>query len=189
MNRLVVACLAVFVLILAACTSDTGTSEVDEQQYLSHGKSILMPFKKQLQAALKQGLASGPDAAIAACNMRAPEIVSELSQQGIVVGRSSHKLRNPDNAPKQWMQPVIKAYQAHDSSKEPTLVPLGNDRYGYAEAIDLKPMCVMCHGQEVGGEIKQRLTQLYPEDQALGFNPGDFRGIFWAEFSSSDVTP
>ena len=186
MNRLVVPLMAMFVLILASCSTDTELSEADGQRYLAHGKSVLMPFKKQLKGALKQGLASGPDAAIAACNMRAPEIVSELGQQGIV-GRSSHKLRNPDNAAKPWMQPIIEAYQKPDSSKEPVLVPLGDDRYGYAEAIELKPMCVMCHGDPIGGEIKQRLTELYPQDQAIGFKPGDFRGIFWTEFSAAAV--
>ncbi|MGM0774574.1 MAG: c-type heme family protein, partial [Pseudomonadota bacterium] len=35
-----------------------------------------------------------------------------------------------------------------------------------------------CHGKSIDPEVKAKLDELYPEDQATGFSEGDLRGAF-----------
>ncbi|MBW2376809.1 MAG: DUF3365 domain-containing protein [Deltaproteobacteria bacterium] len=45
----------------------------------------------------------------------------------------------------------------------------------------MQPLCVTCHGAELPPDLRARLAELYPEDQATGYAAGDFRGVFWVE--------
>jgi hypothetical protein len=66
---------------------------------------------------------------------------------------------------------------------EPKVVVLDEDTVGYVEPIYLQPMCVTCHGTAIAPEVEERIRSLYPNDEATGFEPGHFRGVFWAELS------
>jgi hypothetical protein len=99
----------------------------------------------------------------------------------VEVGRTSHRLRNPANAPRPWMEPLLAAYRAAPE-RAPRAVAIGAGRVGYVEPITVKPMCLACHGSELAPGVRARLAELYPEDRATGFAVGDFRGLFWAEF-------
>lgn len=148
----------------------------------ARGAEILAPFKQQLQQALRDGMVRGPDEAVRACSVRAPEIAAEVSGSSVRVGRTSHRLRNPSNAPAPWMGPVLDLYRARPGLREPVVVPLDAGRVGYAEPIFVKPLCVTCHGEALAAPVRERIAELYPEDRATGFRVGDFRGLFWAEF-------
>ena len=148
----------------------------------ARGASLLLPFKRDLQAALRRGLAEGPEQAIRVCRLEAPRIASALSTEDVRVGRTSHKLRNPRNAPKPWMAPLLAEYRANPKQARPRAVALEKGRVGYAEPIFVQPPCLACHGEDIAQPVRERLTALYPEDRATGFSTGDFRGMFWAEF-------
>ena len=34
-------------------------------------------------------------------------------------------------------------------------------------------------------DVASRISELYPEDRATGFEAGDLRGIFWVEFPAA----
>ena len=148
----------------------------------ARGEAYLAPFKRDLQAALKSGLATGPAAAIDACRLEAPQITERYSQDGVRIGRASHRLRNPDNVPPAWVSPTLEAWLGAATPREPVVVELGEDRVGYIEAIVTKPLCLACHGETLAPEISAALEAHYPEDQATGFVEGDLRGVFWVEF-------
>jgi hypothetical protein len=61
------------------------------------------------------------------------------------------------------------------------VVALDGERRGYAEAIWLGVQCVTCHGKAVAPSIAAKIDARYPADVARDFEPGDFRGVFWAE--------
>lgn len=147
-----------------------------------HGANLLQPFKRDLQAALQQGLAQGPAAAIDACRIQAPRIAAGLSRAGVRLGRSSHRLRNPANEPPSWVVPLLDGYKDEPGDRAPRLVAAGPDRTGYAEPIYIQPKCLLCHGSELAPPVAVKLEVLYPEDRATGFQAGDFRGVFWVEF-------
>ena len=164
------------VLALAAATTQAQDTE------LARGAELLMSFKQDLQQALKGGISEGPAAAIQVCRVKAPSIADALSVDGVRMGRSSHKLRNPDNTAPDWVGPIMQAYLDDASSREPRAVELDGNRWGYVEPILAQPLCLTCHGSELAPEVAAQISELYPEDTATGFEAGDLRGVFWLEF-------
>lgn len=148
----------------------------------SRGPELLLPFKQQLMHALQKGLRDGPTEAIEACKIRGPELASELSRAGVVMGRSSHRLRNPANAPPAWVRPVLQSYLDKDTPPQPIEIPLDGGRHGYIEPILMQAPCLMCHGSALAPEIAERIADLYPGDRAAGFDLGDLRGVFWVSY-------
>ena len=150
------------------------------------GPELLIPFKQQLKQALLAGLAEGPDKAVAACKTEAPRIAAKLSVDGIVLGRSSHRLRNPDNEPPGWVAPILDAYIAAAGDREPRTVGLAEGRVGYVEPIFIQPLCLTCHGDVQDPALVERIKADYPHDRATGFAAGELRGVFWVEYPSAE---
>ena len=154
-----------------------------ESPTVPQGAELLKPFKQQLMGALKAGLQEGPDQAIEVCQVKAPEIAAGLSVDGVEMGRTSHKLRNPANAAPDWVEPVLESYLADDAAVHPVEVSAGEGRMGYIEPIRMKAApCLMCHGETLAPAIAEKIESLYPEDQATGFREGDLRGVFWVSY-------
>lgn len=147
-------------------------------------KAFAGTLKGALQAAIKDG---GPMHAISVCNVKAPEIARDLSQPPEwTVGRTSHKLRNPDNAPDDWEAAVLDEFlelaAAGESLKTMERVELveteGNRTFRYMKAIPVGEVCLTCHGADIAPELKAKIDSVYPEDQATGFELGELRGAF-----------
>lgn len=151
----------------------------------NRGAELLLPFKQQLKQALLDGLAEGPDTAVAACKIEAPRIAAELSVDGVALGRSSHKLRNPGNAGPDWVAPILDAYVATTSELAPQSVSLREGRTGYVEPILVQPLCLSCHGDVQDPALLERIKADYPQDRATGFALGELRGVFWVEYPSA----
>ena len=182
MNRAVVLLLAL--CAVAACDR----SKLDEDKYQELGAAAVLPFKKSLKAALVAGLQDGPVNAVSVCRMEAPALAARASTLSAKVGRTSRKLRNPANAPKPWMVPLLERYESDPNAREPAVVAIDRNTVGYVEAIYLQPLCVTCHGpaSALAPDLKAKLDELYPNDQATGYAAGDFRGVFWAELTREE---
>ena len=177
--------MARFVLVLAilASTSACDRSKIDESKYREAGAAAVAPFKKGLKGALMAGLEKGPVNAISVCRVEAPELAASASTSDARVGRTSRKLRNPENAPKPWMEPFLDRYEADPGSREPAVVAIDDETVGYVEPIYVQPLCVTCHGTALDPELAAKLAELYPQDQATGYRAGDLRGVFWVELA------
>jgi len=171
--------LASLILVLPACDKD----RINEGYWRQRGAEAVMPLKKNLKRALIKAIEEGPVEAVTACHAVAPAVTKGAGSQVAKVGRTSHKLRNPTNAPKLWMQPLLEGYLTAPDQMEPRVVVLDDNTVGYVEPIYLQPTCVTCHGTAIALEVQERIDELYPGDEATGFEPGHFRGIFWAELS------
>jgi hypothetical protein len=147
----------------------------------AEGAALIEPFKQELQAALRGALADGASAAIRVCQSEAPAIAERRGDGPVRLGRTSHKLRNPGNAPPDWAAPLLAGYRAGER-RGAGVVALPGGRVGYVEPITVQPACLACHGESLSEPVAARLAELYPHDQATGFAAGDFRGLFWAEF-------
>jgi len=176
---------AIRCVIFAMCLA--GIALADESAP-ARGAELLVPFKQNLQQALKSGLAKGPIEAIGACRLEAPKIAEQLSQDGVIVGRTSHRLRNPVNVSPDWVAPVLERYVESAGDRTPQLVDLPGDRVGYVEPIVTKALCLTCHGETLAPALASRIADLYPEDRATGFREGDLRGVFWVEYPR-EITP
>jgi RND family efflux transporter MFP subunit len=137
--------------------------------------------RELLGTALQNALAKGLEPAIEVCRVEAPRIARSATSAGISLGRTSHRLRNPENAPEAWMVPLLEAFARSESLPESSrTVDLGSRGTGYVEPIYLQPPCAICHGENVEPGLLARIREHYPADEAIGFRPGEFRGLFWA---------
>jgi hypothetical protein len=171
------------IAVALAVTAGFAQAETPEE---SRGAELLLPFKHELQEALRLGLSKSPVDAISACRTRAPEIATALSEEGIDVGRTSDRLRNPANSSPGWVKPILEAYIDNPTERAPRAVPLPDSRLGYVEPILVQPLCLTCHGDPLAPDIAARIDELYPEDRAVGYEIGDLRGVFWIEFPAED---
>ena len=137
-------------------------------------------FRRALAQELQSALKEGPRAAIDVCRLEAPRIAERVSVDGVVVGRTSHRLRNPRNAPEKWMLPFLSEFQALDAAPGSWRTVRLGERLGYVEPIYVQGLCVTCHGSSLGPSLLEHIRDRYPEDAAVGFEVGDFRGLFWA---------
>ena len=136
-------------------------------------------LKETLLSALK---AEGAAGALSACQLSAPQVTAAAGR-GVEVGRASHKLRSPANAPRPWVAGALKEYAGTKEGERPALLTraLEGGRVGVLEPIYTQAPCLQCHGAELAAGVAERLRALYPTDAATGFALGEFRGFFWAE--------
>jgi hypothetical protein len=173
--------IALLAASLTACSKPASEPDAPAADPAAKGAALLGPFKMSLMQAFSTGMQEGPVSAISVCRDEAPGIAARLSVDGVRMGRSSHRLRNPDNAPPEWLVPVLESYVS-GKSQGPQVVEIADGRHGYAEPIVMQGMCVMCHGSNIEPAVAARTAELYPEDQATGFAEGELRGVFWVEF-------
>jgi hypothetical protein len=167
-------------VLSAGCTKKRAS--LSDAEVVARAKASVAPFKSALKGELERAMAESPEAAIDVCSKRAPELAREHSKGGVTVGRSALKLRNATNAPRPWLAPVMaRLSKAPSGTESHEVVPLDGGRRGYAEAIWLGPQCVTCDGKAVPPSIAAKIDARYPGDAARGFEPGDFRGVFWVE--------
>ena len=160
----------------------SASASADEPGDAERGAELLAPFKANLKQALIEGMQEGPATAIDVCRDKAPQIATWLSTDGVIMGRSSHKLRNPDNTAPEWLTPILANWVEEGVRPESALVELPGDRRGYAEPIYTQPLCLTCHGSDIAPEIAERIAASYPDDDATGFSVDELRGVFWVEF-------
>ena len=171
---------------LVGCTAGNDTWRVVSKDALTTQESAQYAaaeaardeLAKNLVARLGEGMkAGGPPAAIGVCKEAAPEIAAAISRaRGLTIGRTSFRLRNPENAAPSWALPYVKAQRAEplilrnpDTGALATLFP-----------IKVQAQCLPCHGptDNIAPAVRAALLSAYPEDTATGFNEGDLRGWF-----------
>ncbi len=172
-------------LMAAALTASAGEPSASRPKAAADAVDAL---RKQLGAALRGAMEkSGPSAAIEVCRHDAPRITASLRAPGVAVGRTSHRLRNPANAPQPWMKSLLAEYRERPPAPGSyRVVDLGDAGRGYVEPIYLKPLCATCHGQSIAPQLLTEIRERYPDDRATGFGLGEFRGLFWAVIEDVD---
>lgn len=173
---------------LAALPLSAVAAQRSEAERVEASRAVVEEFmtslKQQLQHAIKEG---GPPHAVAVCNTIAPEIASKQSQRtGWRVGRTSLKVRNPDNAPDDWERKTLLVFEERKAAGEDIrkletygfAEEDGNPVFRYMKAIPTAELCLACHGTEIDPAVSTTLKKHYPLDQATGFRAGDIRGAF-----------
>lgn len=167
-------------LLTFLCVSG-GSSAGQEQAAEKRAANGVAELRKELGGALRAALENGPPVAVDACRLQAPQIAERLSARGVRVGRTSRRLRNPANAPEPWMLPFLEEFDSgHVQPGESRTLDLGDGRLGYVEPIYVQALCTVCHGTAIEASLRQHIRELYPEDQAVGYEVNDLRGLFWA---------
>ena len=169
---------------LAASTAALAGQPTDREQAMAATATFGKALKAELVAGMQSG---GPMAAIEVCNTRAPAIAESVSlDQGMQVSRVSLRNRNPDNAPNDWQEAVLKNFEervemgedAGGLSWQKTVETDRGREYRFMKAIPTGGVCLACHGKSLAPDVEAKLAELYPEDKATGFSEGDLRGAF-----------
>jgi len=149
-------------------------------------KSTFKVFKSKIEeVGSKQGL----PAVVDFCHDNAQKLTDSMGKaHNVIIRRTSHKLRNPQNKPTDAERDVINQYlELQDQNQR--LEPLvKKDKEGYVHfyaPIKIKDKCLQCHGAP-GTDIKEvilkKIKEKYPEDKAVDFKVGELRGIWDIKF-------
>jgi len=138
-------------------------------------------FLRELNKALDQG---GPSWAMGSCHIDVTMLSDRFRrQEGLAVGRTSDRLRNPVNAPRAWAKPIVEGNAGlYARNVEGFAVDLG-DKVGVMRPMVQRPMCASCHGpaEKVHPAVRKAIPIRFPSDRAIGFAEGEIRGWWWVE--------
>lgn len=155
------------------------------QPMVRHADLVIVTLQDALLSELYRRLdAVGPADALDACHLAAIPVAQRTARyEGVTVGRTSARLRNPANAPPAWAAPIVERYRDQPRAKVDGFVVDLGDRVGVLRPIREQPICASCHGPEqtLNPGARTRLAKRYPEDRAVGFRDGDIRGWFWVD--------
>ena len=144
-------------------------------------------FEKKVWSELLQSLTEHKTAeAVAVCQEVSRALTVEFAElPGVKVRRIGTRARNPAHKPDEFERNVLKEWQkALDQRLEPQAVieETSNGLRVMRPIIVGKKTCLRCHGKlrEILPETLARIREVYPEDEATGYEVGDLRGAFTA---------
>lgn len=142
---------------------------------------------KLLQMLTAEIAKGGPASAIAVCRDKAPQMAKAASEEtGWSIRRVSLRNRNPKAVPDAWERAALEEFDRRTAAGEsPATLERyaivsegGQPVYRYMRALPTQELCVGCHGasDRLALGVKERLHELYPDDKAIGYRPGEVRG-------------
>ena len=165
-------------------------AQAQDSDMLSQSRVISQAMLKELGQKLQSAMTEGGAVnAIGVCNTQAPEIAGRVSAQNQVkLSRVGTRARNPVmGVPNDWQARALAQFDAglargdkpaEMEFSETITKSDGSKEFHFAKPIVLQPMCVACHGgpEQISPEVKSKLIELYPNDKAVNYQPGQLRG-------------
>ncbi|HSL70221.1 MAG TPA: DUF3365 domain-containing protein [Longimicrobiales bacterium] len=183
------------VLVAAACDArQPDETPTDGRAASAVSDSAIMLRGSQIATAVAQGLAGrlqakleqeGPAGAVDFCSRTALALTDSLTAAypGTTVKRTSLKIRNPKNAPDSFEQTALAFFDsvrtAGGTLPQAYVQTVSNDEVRFYRPLMVMPFCTKCHGttEALGPGVQAILQERYPEDQAIGYQAGDWRGV------------
>jgi hypothetical protein len=176
------------VFVLTAVVYHAPALAAEPESQVDESRAVAAEFMKTLKGELMQAMQEGgPVNAVGVCNLRAPVIATEMGAlNGWQVGRTSLKLRSLANAPDEWERARLESFeQRKQAGESPATLEYyeiveqdGKPMFRYMKAILTAEPCLACHGANIDPAVEAKLAELYPMDQARGYQAGDIRGAF-----------
>lgn len=171
-------------------SSQTETAPIDTATVIQEGRTIVQStfttLSTNLSGALKEG---GVAHALQFCNVEAMPLTDSLSSHyGIEIRRASHRPRNPQNQADSLELASIQAYinQLQENGELKPFVYRHRGQILFHAPIRIaSDLCLNCHGSpgtDIAKTDLEVIGDLYPEDQATGFEAGELRGIWSITF-------
>jgi uncharacterized protein DUF3365 len=167
----------------AAATFDPERAPPALAPLVTRASDAVDRLQRTLSRRLVEELSDAPNAVLV-CRDEAPAIAAEVAAAlQLELGRTSHRLRNPGNAPRAWVRPALAAAAGRPAAEVKAVAYDLGDRVGYLRPIGMGAPCLKCHAptEALSPGVRAALQGAYPADQATGFEDGAFRGFFWAE--------
>lgn len=166
----------------------TSLALASEDTFLTEAQSLAKDLKMSLMKNLSEKISKdGPVEAVPFCHANVKPIAQGAAKERLAkyeFGRTSHKVRNVQNAPKDWALKYLKEFQGTKKTEKsrPYLIhKLEDSKRVYLEPLYVEAKCLLCHGESVSQNIKTKVQELYPQDKATGFTLGEFRGFLWVK--------
>ncbi len=186
--------LFVVVTVLWNCNHDSVkiTEPTNEEliRILPEGNKISADLLNLLKRELKNAIAEGGlENAIEVCNLKAipiAEIIEKASEDNIKIKRTTFNYRNLENAPDDIEKSALEHFQnllAENKSLPDhyiqKVIRQNVVHYYYFKPLIVENICLGCHSnpENMDTRLLNQLSRLYPEDKALGYKEGDFRGL------------
>ncbi len=164
----------------AAPLTDTQLAEAVSQKVVGKFGGDL---KTTLMTAINH---DGAVNALEICKVRAPQISTAHSKASDwTIARVTDRPRNPDDRANDH-QMVVLAKLADTAATVDGIFAewqtdsLGDSSYCYYQAIRTGDLCLNCHGtpDKLAPGVSEKLAEIYPDDEAVGYSKGDLRGMF-----------
>jgi hypothetical protein len=175
-------------LLAVALASTALHAFADDAALIAETKQTALAIPPKLLKMVQEEVEKGSyHGAIAACSEKAPKMAAAASQTtGWAIRRVSLKNRNPKATPDAWEKAALEDFERRQVAGEnpamlekAEIVTEGDKRtLRYMKALPTQALCLSCHGAEaqIAPEAKDKLKQLYPNDQAIGYTEGQIRG-------------
>ncbi len=190
-NKIVAIPLVSIFLFSCGKKEDITVSLIEEMKVRDVGEKyateLLRTLKQNLMRAMNNG---GPYNAIEFCSEKAQKLtkmVEEKIDHGVKLKRTSFKYRNPLNKPDKYEKEALKIFETYYKEYgqlRPYYIQKvkeedGKYYYRYYKPLVVKPLCLICHGdpEKMDPELYRKIKEKYPEDKAVGYKVGDFRGV------------
>ncbi len=167
--------------------------KVASDKSLAKAKKMALATKKVLGKNLMTALQdSGKYHALSFCNVRAIPLTDSMSQNlAHSIKRVSDKARNPNNRASQFERDILAQFRTQlENGEEPEgqIAKLASGDYAYYPIIT-NAMCLQCHGEigkDLDSDFYKELKKLYPQDEAIGYQTNQLRGMWVVELSESN---
>jgi len=163
-------------------------SDIHAQDFQTEAKNLADDLKESLMKNLSEKISKdGVVEAVSFCHLNVKPIAKADAADRIKkyeFGRTSHKIRNADNAPQPWAEDYLKEFEGKKKGEikmTPIIFKLDNGKRVYLRPLYVEAKCLLCHGENVSKNIHDKIQELYPKDKAVGFKLNEFRGFIWVK--------
>ena len=163
-------------------------SDIHAQDFQTEAKNLADDLKESLMKNLSEKISKdGVVEAVSFCHLNVKPIAKAAAADRIKkyeFGRTSHKIRNADNAPQPWAEDYLKEFEGKNKGEikmTSIIFKLDNGKRVYLRPLYVEAKCLLCHGDNVSKNIQDKIQELYPKDKALGFKLNEFRGFIWVK--------
>lgn len=176
---------------LVACDDSTDPAELTTEQIIERGGEIAGKSQSALASTLVAQIEkSGFEGAVSFCHVNASPIVDSLeAAHDVKIRRTSFRHRNPNNEPDELDRDVLSIFEEKSESGEDLtpVVKTDSEAIRYYQPIMVMPLCTNCHGMPgeiLTADLHALILDEYPDDEAVGYEVGDFRGAWVVEFAT-----
>ncbi|MGG8498124.1 c-type heme family protein [Tenacibaculum sp. TC6] len=170
---------------------EVNPSKTPEELGLSYALDTKKVLGKNLMGTIQK---KGTLNALAFCNEKAYPLTDSMAIHfNASIKRVSDKPRNSNNAANTEEIEIINEYKKIIDNKEEVkpIVKQTEEQVTFYYPIVTNSMCLQCHGNpktQIQPEVLQKIAQLYPNDNAQGYDVNQVRGIWSIQFKNN-TTP
>jgi len=200
-RKISVLILGIALILGNSCTEKENSLSLKQKDQINKiGSEAASSLLKNLKGHLRETLASGNTAEAfefcAASDLDLTKEAAENLPEGLEIKRTTMRPRNPENAPDKYENDALAYFEAQiiktDTPPESYIQYVKEkSEYRYYQPIAINEICLRCHGDpdDFEEDIRQSLSEYYPQDPAVGYKIGDFRGIIRVSIPIEIIKP